>query len=123
MMRRRRHFVTVGLLAMFGCTCGPKGETPEEAKKMFDALFGALPVAKVARPIDAIPESLDVVLTSADPEACRAWAEKQKFVEAMMKTPLFEDLRMSRTYLAIDGLSRKAARAAAWIGGKEDRNL
>jgi hypothetical protein len=123
MLRRRRVVATALLLPLFGCTCGETRESPADVKKIFDALFAALPDAKVSRPLDAIPDALDAVFTSADPEAWRSWAESQKPVAAMMKTPLFEDLRVSRTYLAIDGLSRKAALAASWTGGKDDKNL
>lgn len=115
------------LLALFvlvlpRCTCGkdPEKEAPEDLRALFERLFKPLPPAKIAQPIEAIPHELPVVAMSPDPEAWRAWAVEQPFAKTMMKTPLFEDARLSRPWLALEGLRQHIARAAAFVGKKED---
>src|SRR5262245_41932784 len=105
-MRARRLIVLMLLLALFAaCKCGSdRVNAPEDIKAMFEQLFAKLPAAKIAQPIDAVPRDVSVAVSSPDPEAWRAWAEKQPFTQAMMKTPLFEDLRLSRAHLQLEGL-------------------
>ena len=89
--------------------------------KTFQLLFDELPVAKVERPVDALPADLPWTAWSPDPEAWRGWAVEQPFVKGLMATPLFEDLRTSRAWLTLDGLRHHAAQAAALTSSPEDR--
>src|SRR5437868_4615877 len=105
---RARFLFALALLSP-ACKCGNDGaaNAPEDVKALFERLFAKLPASKIAHPIEAIPGDLSMIATSPDPEAWRAWAEKQPFALAMMKTPLFEDLRLSRAHLALEGLRQQ----------------
>lgn len=119
LMRARTFIVLLPLVA--ACKCGgDRVNAPEDIKAMFEQLFAKLPAAKIAQPIDAVPKEVSLVASSPDPEAWRAWAEKQPFAQAMMKTPLFEDLRLSRAHLQLDGLRQQVSRVSTFIGKKED---
>lgn len=111
------------LLTLFSaCKCGSEktADAPEDVRAMFERLFAKLPAAKIKDPIDAIPSELSIVASSPDPEAWRAWAETRPFVQGMMKTPLYEDLRLSRAFLALEGLRQQVARVSSFVGKKED---
>lgn len=117
---RARWFLLLTLLS--ACKCGSETEThaPEDVRAMFERLFAKLPAAKIKDPIEAIPSELSVIASSPDPEAWRAWAETRPFVQAMMKTPLYEDVRLSRAHLALEGLRQQVARVSSFVGKKED---
>jgi hypothetical protein len=122
-MRANRRIISLLTLSLCAsCKCGEEGGPtgPEDVKALFEKLFASLPKSKIDRPADALPPDLSIIATSPDPEAWRAWAVAQPFAQAMMKTPLFEDLRISRAYLALEGLRQQAARASAFVGKRED---
>jgi hypothetical protein len=110
------------VLALPHCTCGKDSqkEAPEDIRALFERLFKSLPAAKVAQPIEAIPDNVSLVMSSPDPEAWRAWAVAQPFAKSMMETPLFDDVRLSRPWLAFEGLRQNIARVSAFVGKKED---
>src|SRR5262245_46882202 len=109
---RARHLIALAFV-FSACTCGgDKKSAPEDIRALFEKLFAKLPASKIAHPIEAIPSDLDLIASSPDPEAWRAWAEQQPFAQAMMKTPLFEDLRLSRAHLALEGLRQQVARVS-----------
>ncbi len=122
-MRARLHLavlLTWGAAASLGaCTCGGK-DASGDWKALFDTLIKGLPEARTEVPIEAVPAALAWVATSPDPEAWRAFAAAQPFAQGLMETPAFEDVVMSRTYLAVDGMRRTVARAAALTGDPED---
>lgn len=123
-MRARLHLtvlLALGAVGPFGaCTCGDGPGASGDWKALFDTLIKGLPEARTEVPIEAIPSSLAWVATSPDPEAWRAWAAAQPFAQGLMATPAFEDVLMSRTYLAVDGMRRTVARAAALTGDPDD---
>lgn len=95
---------------------------PSSVEEMFALLFSTRPAAKIGSPIEAVPSDVTIAASSSDPEAWRAWATERAFVKAMMETPLFEELRMSRVYLDLDGLQHQVAQAAT-IAGNERKAL
>lgn len=115
-----RRVLLVVLLACGACTCGEEPSASGDWKALFDTLIKGLPEARTEVPVEAIPGALAWVATSPDPEAWRAWAVTQPFAKALMATPAFEDVLLSRTYLALDGMRRTVARAAALTGDPED---
>lgn len=100
------------LLPLAACTCGDRGPSAADVKRLFDTLLKPLPEASVSDPLGAVPASLAWVGTSKDPEAWRRFALAQPMVVELMKTPAFEELRLSRSWLTIDSVRRQVARAA-----------
>ncbi len=108
------------------CRCGEEkkgvvSSLPSSAEEIFKLLFADRKKAKVDAPLAAVPNDLDLIAASPDPEAWRAWAVKQPYAKRLMETPLFRELRMSRAYLALDGLQHQAAQAAALTGTNDGR--
>lgn len=100
------------LLPLAACTCGDRGPSAADVKRLFDTLLKPLPEASISDPLAAVPASLPWVGTSKDPEAWRRFAVAQPLVVELMKTPAFEELRLSRSWLSIDSVRRQVARAA-----------
>lgn len=102
------------------CTCGDDaddGPAPKNgATELYKLLFAELPKAEVRTPAEALPSDLTWVAASPDAEAWRSWAEPQPFVQAMMKTPLFADLQLSKEWRALQGLQHRSAQAANLTG-------
>lgn len=120
LLRRGATVALLASLALTACTCGDRPGASGDWKALFDTLIKGLPEARTEIPSEALPRALAWGASSPDPEAWRAWAAAQPFAQGLMATPGFEDVVLSRTYLAIDGLRRTVARAASLTGDPED---
>lgn len=120
LLRRGATVALLASLALTACTCGDGPGASGDWKALFDTLIKGLPEARTEIPSEAVPRGLAWGASSPDPEAWRAWAAAQPFAQGLMATPGFEDVVLSRTYLAIDGLRRTVARAASLTGDPED---
>src|SRR5687767_1663737 len=110
-MKTKLIWLLLLLGTVVGCDCGGCGEQgrevdslPATAEEIFELLFADRKKAKIDAPLEAMPSDLDLIAASPDPEAWRAWAVQQPYAKRLMETPLFRELRMSRGYLALDGL-------------------
>ncbi len=111
---------------IIGCTqsgqgCGSDSTSPDTSESELTALLGGLPATEVIEPIDALPEDVDAVLFSPDPDAYRRWTREQPFVQRFERTRLYRELVTNPTISAINQIDQRVARAAALTG--ERRSL